>query len=204
MTVSDIRNKLERLKGKKDQLELDLTQIIDKISIKTSELELYEKARIIIQEVGLKTQQRLQYNISEITSLALEAIMPDPYEVVINFVERRGTTECDITFLRKEMEIDPSSSGGGAQDIASFALRVASWSMRTPRNNNVLLLDEPFKHLKGESANEAMLSVVKQISERIGIQVVMISDERVKREITTENANKLYITTKKGKISKIK
>jgi DNA repair exonuclease SbcCD ATPase subunit len=125
--------------------------------------------------VALKTQKQLSYHISEITSLALNTIFPEPYALEADFVQRRNKTECDLFFVRNDERIDPlSASGGGTVDVAAFALRVASWSMQRPRSRNTLILDEPFKHL---STNLLPLAgeMLKQISEKLQLQIIMVS-----------------------------
>ena len=76
----------------------------------------------IIRTVGLNTQQTLQYHVSSIASLAMDAVFDDPYELKVEFVERRNKTECDLKFVREEQEVDPiEASGVGAVDVAAFA-----------------------------------------------------------------------------------
>jgi DNA repair exonuclease SbcCD ATPase subunit len=143
----------------------------------------------------LKTQQQLSYNISGIASMALETVFDTPYELHLEFVERRSKTECDIYFIRDKVKIDPFSGGGGAIDVASFALRIALWSMQQPKTRPTLILDEPFKHLKGEVTNRKVLEMVNKISKKLNIQIIMVSDERVSREITSEFTDKLFETS---------
>jgi DNA repair exonuclease SbcCD ATPase subunit len=110
-----------------------------------------------------------------VVSASLEAVFDDPYEMVVRFVQRRNKTECDLKFKRGQYEIDPLfASGGGAVDVAAFALRVASWSMQTPRSRPVLILDEPFRYLSPNLLPRAS-EMVKRISEELGIQIIMIS-----------------------------
>jgi DNA repair exonuclease SbcCD ATPase subunit len=164
-------------------------------------LHRHEQAREIIRTVGMATQKSLEYHISDITSLALEAVFNDPYELKVDFVQRRNKTECDLMFVRDENEIDPlTASGVGAVDVASFALRVASWSMARPRTRNVMILDEPFKHLKGKDANQRVLDMMNEISKKLNIQMIMISDERIPREDIIASADRVFeVSIKNGK-----
>jgi len=167
-------------------------------------LHQHEKAREIVRKVGLATQSQLQYHISDITSLALEAVFPNPYELKVEFVERRNKTECDLKFIRDENEITPLSEGGlGAADVASFALRVASWSMLRPRTCNTVILDEPFKHLKGEQANLKVLQMINEISRKLKIQIIMVSDERISREDIIDSADRVFEVSIKNRKSKV-
>ena len=172
---------------------------------KTRSLHKHEKAREIIHIVGIKTQEQLQYHISDITTLALDAVFPDPYKLKVKFIQRRNKTECDLIFVRDDMEIDPmEESGLGAVDVAAFTLRIASWSMERPRTHNTIILDEPFKHLKGEVANKRVLDMINEISKRLGIQIIMISDERIPREDIITAADRAFEVSIKNRISQIK
>jgi DNA repair exonuclease SbcCD ATPase subunit len=204
--IRQLRQKLEQQKGQRQRIERDIKQTRFTRQRHRGDLKRHEQAREIIREVGLKTQQQLQYNISEITSLALEAVFDDPYELVVEFVQRRNKTECDLYFSRDGSRVAPlEASGMGAVNIASFALRAASWSMQRPRSRNVLILDEPLKELKGEEANRRALDMIKEISKELNMQIIMVSDERVSREATIEATDKLFEVRKNRKrITKIK
>lgn len=194
MTVQQLRNKVEQFKGQRDQIERSIQLTKNQIDEGHKAVRRHEKAREIIKQVGLKTQSRLSYNISEVATMALTAVMDNPYELKLEFVERRNKTECDIFFERDGERIYPFAGGGGAVDIAAFALRVASLSMERPRRRNTLILDEPFKHLKGEEANRKMLEMISKISEQLGLQIIMVSDERVSRTATLEATDRLFET----------
>ncbi len=179
MTIQELRNKLEQQKGKKTQVEKNLSESSSFLRDKKRSLIHLEQAREIIREVGLKTQQGLQFHISDITSLALEAVFENPYELKAEFVQRRNKTECDLFFQRQGDKIDPlSGSGVGAVDVAAFALRIASWSMSHPRTRNTIILDEPFRFLS-EDYQEQASQMLKEISQRLGIQFIIVTHEQV-------------------------
>lgn len=203
MTVQELRNALERKKGEKHHIEQTIEDAKYRIKQSQKGMRRQEKVRGIIQEVGLKTQEQLSYNVGDITTIALNAVFSDPYDLKLEFIERRNKTECDIFFARDDMHIEPFGGGGGVIDVAAFALRIASWSMQRPKTRNVLILDEPFKHLKGEQANRRMLSMVKEISSRLGVQIIMVSDERVSRGATIEAMDLLVETTIQNGVTKI-
>lgn len=201
MKISEIRNLLERRKGQKIEVENTIKNAKDTLRETKRSLRRHERAREIVKIVGLETQRQLQFHISDMASLALEAVFNDPYQLKVDFVERRNKTECDLLFVRDEMEIDPiTASGVGAVDVASFALRVASWSMSQPRSQACLILDEPFKHLKGEEENKKVLTMINEISKRLGLQIIMVSDERIPKEDIIESADRVFeVTKRKGK-----
>lgn len=177
MNLTEARNKLEQLKGAKALTEKQITDTKQSVADLTKSLHYHEKAKEIIREVGMQTQQQLQYHISDITSLALESIFDDPYELRVEFVKRRDKVECDLLFVRNGEGVDPlSASGGGAVDTAAFALRIASWSMRSPRSRNTIILDEPLRFLS-EDLQEKASMMIKQLSEKLGLQFIIITHE---------------------------
>lgn len=193
------RTKLEQLKGKRAKVVEDIALLKTEIDQSTVSLKEHEQAREIIKEVGLKTQSQLQVYISDIATLALNAVFDDPYELKVEFVQRRNKTECDIYFVRDGNRIDPlGASGGGAVDIASFALRIASWSMTTPHTRNTIVLDEPLRFLSA-GLQERASTMLKEISEKLGIQFILISHN----ETLASFADKTFEVKLKKGISQI-
>lgn len=167
---------MERKKGQRDQV-LKSLEVCEQDLRKWRRQAMYaEEAQLIIQTVAQQTQQQLKYHISELVTLALASVFEDPYEFEPEFVQRRGRTECDMWFVRNGVRIDPmDSSGGGAVDVAAFALQVALWSIGNPRARNVLIQDEPLKWLKGGDLPEKGARMIKEISTRLYLQIIMVS-----------------------------
>ena len=175
--IQTLRNHIEQLKGQRSQIQKSITQLTDGVKESNRDLRRHEQAREVIREVGLKTQQQLSFHISDIASLALDAVFDDPYELLAEFVQRRNKTECDLFFVRDNERMDPlSASGGGAVDVAAFALRIASWSMQRPKSRSTIILDEPMRFLSVDHQEKAS-AMIKQISERLGIQFIIITHE---------------------------
>jgi len=204
MNLNYYKQKLERKKGQRDQLKSELKDTNKAIRMLKKEIIISEKAQTIMQIVAQETQQELEYRIAELVSLCLESVFKNPYRFVVEFEMRRNKTECDLLFERNGKQMKPvDSSGVGAVDVAAFGLRIAAWSLSSPRTRNVLILDEPFKHLKGITPNQKIIQVVKQLSEELGIQIIMVSDERVPMEEIEKGADRIFeVSIEKG-VSKV-
>lgn len=189
-----LRRELEQRRGKRAQLIATVDGLKDTLLNLKRQMVRHERALEIVKQVGLMTQKQLEYHLAEQVSLAMEAVFDDPYRLKVNFQEKRGKTEAEILFTRRGLEFPPlGSSGGGPIDVASFALRIAYWSMRQDRKvASVLLLDEPFSQLKGEDANKRALAVVQEISRQLDVQIIMVSDERIPREDIIDNADRVF------------
>jgi len=201
--MSDIqllRTKLERQKGSRDTVINSLATNQTELESAKVSLHRHEEAREIIRKVGMETQNSLSFHINDIVSLALDSVFDNPYQFAVDFVNRRNKTECDLYFVRDGNRIDPlTASGVGAVDVASFALRIASWSMARPRTDNVIILDEPFRFLSENYQEQASL-MLREISQKLGIQFIIVT-----HEVTlTTSADRIFeVSIRKG-ISQIK
>lgn len=193
--IQTYRNLLEQQKGQRLQIKNRLSQLRQELVKAKQSLVKHEQAREVIREVGLKTQQQLQVHISDITSLALEAVFDNPYTLTVEFVQRRNKTECDLYFERNGNKVDPlTASGGGAVDVAAFALRIASWSMMRPRTRNVMILDEPLRFVSAKYQEKAS-AMIKEISEKLGIQFIIVTHN----EVLASYADRTFeVSIKKG------
>ena len=201
--IKQLRQKLDRKQGEQDRIQSDLEKEQDKHHKANRDLKRVRKAQEIVRTVALRTQQQLEYHISSVVSNAEAAVFDDPYELKMEFEQRRGKTECDLWFERDGQKRNPTYSGVGAVDVAALALRVASWSLSRKRRN-VLILDEPMKHLKGEVENRRAIEMMHSVSQELGLQIITVSDERAPREDIVAGADKVFEVTKKGGESKVK
>lgn len=199
MTFEDIKKAINKKVGERDSTQALLVESNANLLLVKKETKRHEKALELVKLAALKTQEQIQFHISDITSLALSAVFPEPYELVLEFVERRNKTECDLYFKRNEERMDPlDSSGGGPVDIASFALRIASWSLQQPNGSNTIILDEPFKNLSKEYREQGAM-LLQQVSQKLGIQFIIITH----MPILTQYADKVFNVDIKNKISKV-
>lgn len=177
MNLFEANKLLQQKQGRKLELEDSIEQLLVKIKNERRYQRKLEKAHEILKQVGLETQQQLVYHISDVTSVALESVFDEPYKLVLDFVDKRGKTECDILFEKSGERVDPMlSSGGGVIDIAAFALRIASWSMKVPSTRSIIVLDEPFKHLSKDLHDRAS-EMIKTLTDKLGIQFIIITHE---------------------------
>lgn len=180
-------------------LKKEVAQHKQKVKELKKSIPLHEKALEVVKEIGRKTQEAIQIHISSIASLALDSVMEDPYQLVLDFVERRDKIECDIFFKREDQLLSPlDSSGYGAVDIASFAIRIAIWKMQNPQKRNTIILDEPFKNLD-KTKQEKASYILKRISHELGIQFIIVTHE----DKLTQAADKIFQVSKKGRVSHV-
>lgn len=152
--------------------------------IKEEEAEL-EKARKehehavqaqgILGRLAKEAQQQVHKRISSVVSTCLAAVFDDPYEFQIEFEEKRGGTVAVLRFVRDGHAVHPmDASGGGAVDVAAFALHAACLVLHRPRLRRTMLLDEPFKFVSS-GYQPAIRQMMEQISRDLKIQIIMVT-----------------------------
>jgi len=171
--ISDLRRKYIQKIAERDLYTKQLEDTENLLVQREIFLENCQKARVIIQTVAQTTQERLEHHISSLVTMALASVFPDPYTFVLQFVKRREKTEADLIFVKDGNEGSPMDvSGGGPLDVASFALRTATWAIKPTRN--VLILDEPFRFVS-RNLQLACSEMLKYISEKLEIQLIVVS-----------------------------
>ncbi len=198
--MRELRDKVARLRMRKQILEEREKELTVAIKSQTMELHVLEQAQTTIQQVAQSTQAQLEYHINELASLALKSIFDQPYELKVDFVVKRGKTEAEVYFVKDGVRMSPSNdSGGGAVDVAAFALRLSLWSLQNPKSRNTIILDEPFRFLS-KDLHPKVGDLLKQVSERLGIQLIIVTHEKELQQY----ADKVFTVDMVDKISYVK
>ena len=70
-----------------------------------------------------------------------------------------------------------TESGGGAIDVASFALRVACLMLSRSQPRKILILDEPFKMISRDHNRQRVRELIETLSKEMGIQIILITHD---------------------------
>lgn len=137
-----------------------------------------EAARVVIQEVSEALQQEAHAAIANVVSLCLSAIFDNPYRFSVRFDKKRGKTEAVLLFERDGLVLDDPlyQAGGGATDVAGFALRLACLVLRRPPLRRLLVLDEPFKNIRGREYKKRVRALLERLAEDFGVQFIICAD----------------------------
>lgn len=200
--IRELRSAIERKAGERDSLTRLRVEAVATLTAAETRLAAIEEARLILQTVAQKTQEGIVFHISEIVTAALDAVFEDDaYTFKIEFVQRRGKTEADVFFERDGNRVDPlTASGGGCVDVASFALRVALWSLlrRAKGVADTIVLDEPFRFLSRALQPKAG-AMLKMLSEKLNVQFLFVTHV----QDLVDSADRVFRVEKQGKYSKV-
>lgn len=136
------------------------------------------EARAIIQSTAHAIQQEAHSRIAGVVTRCLRAVFgDDAYTFQIKFEQKRGRTEALLIFERNGLEIAPlGAAGGGAVDVAAFALRLAALMLQRPPQRRCLVLDEPMKYLSKEY-RPVIRELFLELAEELEMQFIIVTHD---------------------------
>ena len=198
--MATLQQRVSALCGQRDLVINQLTDAeLEALSLKQHGIIL-ERAQLVIQNAAQQTQAQLEYQVSELVSLALAHVFPQPYTMVLRFENKRGRTEAGLYFKDAEgNEMSPmDASGYGVVDVASFALRLSLWTLCKPRSRATIILDEPFKFVS-KDLQLRVAEMLQDLSARLKLQFIIVTHE----EQLIAGANRVFRVTKNGAVSNV-
>lgn len=196
--MNKYRQYVEQLKGKRKALESRRKEKFKGLRSATREHKHQLNARVFLQEVAQETQEQLKHRVSELATLALKSIFPDPYEFELILEQKRGQTEARPVLKKDGMEVSPmDATGGGVVDVCAFALRLSLLLMQD-NPTKVLVLDEPFRFVSAD-LQPRVSELLSLLSRDLGMQFIIVTHE----EELTDKADKIYHVEQKRRISEV-
>jgi len=141
-------------------------------------LQHANRSQVVIQQLAHAVQQQAHQQISDVVTRCLRAVFDNPYEFEVQFEIKRGKTEALLVFMRDGEVLDNpiNEVGGGVLDVASLALRVASILLARPERRKLIILDEPFKYVRGVGNQKRTRDMLLRLAEELEIQFVINTD----------------------------
>ena len=185
MNLSELETIITKKKAERALLITQRKEMIAKVEELKIDVEKYTKARWILAEIAKETQKNFQVKVESLVTSAIRAVFEErPFQFKLIFEQKRNKFECKPIVVEGENEYEPKDElGGGIIDLISFAFRVVLWHLENPKSRNVFVLDEPMKFVgKGDLLMRAG-RMIKEISHRLGFQIIMVTHEPELAEI---------------------
>lgn len=176
--ISTIRKQIDRKLSEFRLAEAELKKRAREMVVAENHVVDAEQAFAIVQRVTQDIQEQVHERISSIVSRCLAGVFDDPYEFKIKFERKRGQTEAELQLVRGGLVLsDPSNSaGGGAVELAAFALRLACLVLECPVRRRLMVLDEPFTRVRGRQNKKRVRAMIEALAQDFGIQLVLCID----------------------------
>lgn len=195
-------NSVEELRlwveGRKSQKTLILSQIQDKqiqIISKKSYVDDLVKARWVITEVAQRTQNRFKDFVENLVTMAIRAVYENrTMRFLLNFRVNRNRSEAWLQVQEgdKEPYTPKDAQGGGMVDMIGMSMRPVLQSIEKPRSRNVIIADEPMKNLGHGRFLTRAGEILREISHRLGFQLILVTHEPELVQIADKAWNVTY------------
>ena len=154
-----------------------------------------DEQRSIARKAAKLVQDNLASKLSGIVSKALSAVFEEDIKFVVNFVERRGVSECDLFLRIGDYDYDIlNEHGGGVADVCSLCLQMAFIMMSDV--SRTLIIDEPARHMN-EVSEERFISVLRELCKELSFTVIMVTHSQA----FVDGSDRVFKVIKKGEDS---
>jgi len=180
MDLIEVRKKTDELKSMKSlivkQLEagkLDLSQAKTKA-------ENVSEAKDIVLTIAEGIQAQVHKQVANLVTRCLQAVFGSEYRFDLIFEKKRGRSSARFVLTKEGQEYDDllNEVGGGVVDVVSFGLRLSCVLLARPERRRLLVLDEPFKNLRGIEYRRRLRRMLKELSERLDFQFIINVDHQ--------------------------
>ena len=171
--------------------------VLDK-QLQTTKLEHKEKsnrhknlltARKVLIDVTQMTVGNFKHKVESLVTLVLQSVFGTDVFFELELLTKRNKTEINPIFKKSGFAFNPElESGGGMIDIASLALRIVLQSLESKDPRQLIVLDEPCRCLGQGRATKRVGKMLKMISEKMQIQIIMVTHNQG----LAENADKTF------------
>lgn len=178
MTAADYRKQVNKLLHSRQFAIQKVREEKRLLAEAKEELTASLEAQNLIQQTAQDIQNKAHNRIASVVSRCLETVFgEETYQFKITFDRKRGKTEARLSFVRDGQELDPTeASGGGAVDVAAFALRLSCMLLARPRKRLLFVADEPFRFLSTEY-QPRIRELLLTLAEEMGVQFVVVTHE---------------------------
>jgi len=183
-----IESNIKKLKGERRELK-----------VRTEDLQ---EARDIVVAVGVMAQEEVKHVVEGLVTKTIQPIWGDEYRFEMENKVNRKMPETHLFVVKRGIRfpVREDNSGLGLKDVVSFALRVVSWVLSSPRPRPVFILDEPGKYI---SPDKMVLfgEMIFELSKSFGLQFLVVTHEH--RDEFIAMSSRAYVVTQRKGISSV-
>ncbi|MFH0766602.1 MAG: hypothetical protein V1920_00735 [Bacillota bacterium] len=178
MELIDYRSKVDKLLSRRNFVIDIEAKEAKALVVTTDKISDIEEARTIVQIVAQTIQQRVHTQIASVVSQCLKTVFDDTYEFKLRFEKKRGKTEASLVLLKDSREYDDllNEVGGGVIDVLSLGLRLACVLLSKPLRRRLLILDEPFRNVRGKHNKQRLRELLLDLAKDMDFQFILNVD----------------------------
>ena len=183
MEVQKLKDKYNIRLGTKNRIQQEVDNKKSQLLNLEGTLKNLRAGQAVVQEVAERTQQELEYSISQLITECLQSVFDENIEMKVQFTQRRGNTEADLLLKGENGTLyrPKDSDGAGVVDIMAFGLRMVLYTLKQSETNTHLrplfIMDEPFKKVNDptRTMHVKTAEMIKSIVDELGIQLILVT-----------------------------
>lgn len=201
-SVVEYHDFLEKTKAKKVVLQEQLNEKEVFLSSLLEEHGKLLKVQEIFNITGALAQSEVKGLIEKLISDTVSLVFGPEYGFELESKVVRNQPEIEMYIVKNgcKYNLRDDTEGGGVMDVVSFVLRIVLWAIQKDRTDNVMIFDEPLRHLDGRRA-KVMGEMMKKLSKMLSLQMIVVSHS----EHLIDSADKVFEVTKNSEgVSEVK
>jgi len=197
--IQQIRERFDRVssardtfQGRVELLREQKREADEQIESLNTQYENMGSVLDILRKLAMVKEQVLRERLDNVVTRGLQLIFGSGYKSKMEFGIKRGQAVIipkivtEVNGIELEADIE-DAHGGGLVNIVSVIYQILVLSLVKPAQRRLLFLDEPFANVS-EDYLESAAEFVRQLNEKLGIQIVLITH----RNQIAEVADKVY------------
>lgn len=173
MNTASLFGRLAFGQGQLAGLSRQLAESETSLATSSARLELQPAIKELLEQLQSRVMSRSVGSLQALLTAILHDVFPEKGDVVLTVSSQRGAPSLDIYLDNQgQLEDAVSGSGGAVDNVLSAGLRYSAL-MRT-QNRRVMVMDEPDCWMRPDRV-PAFISVLRQVSEEVGIQTLLVS-----------------------------
>lgn len=205
MNINEVKTQLKDKKekffirvAKQNLLKETITKDNKSLQDALESLSTGQEALQLLEDIANSRRGQVKDKLEGIISEALKLIYGKNYSIELVYDVKNNRSHLDFQLVKETskgtVKRNMSGFGGGVADIISVPLRLLVL-LGSKQTDKVCILDECYKHVDLDRI-ELVAKFIKDISKKLGIQIIMSSHHEAMRE----EADTVYqITSEDGK-----
>jgi hypothetical protein len=183
--VRDRRRFLDRQAGRAQRVAADGLAVEAAIARLEFEVDVHAKTSAMLTTIGEQAQESARGQFEALATQALQYIFGEEFSFRFEPGESGGqaTLEPLIWSRHGSQMIETTvtdARGGGMAAVIGFVLQLVMVKL-SPKVRDIMFLDEPFAFVSEAYAGR-LAEFLREVADRIGVQLVMITHDRVYAE----------------------
>lgn len=177
---SSLKTEYDQNKGRLEAFRDELEDLEERLEELDSEIVHKNDIAEVLRKLSVELKSDLKELVEGLTTRALQSIWQEKnVEFELKFEEKRNQIETSFQISEGDYVTENilQEHGGGVADVVAFMLRIVIHQFYEPELPNVLILDEPFKHVRGDDYLKRLGEFIQEMANELDFQIYITTHQ---------------------------